>query len=188
MKEKPDANLVVVAQIAGAHGVRGDVRIRSFTEYPEDCFAYGALLSGAGNVLVTPKKVTAAKDTFIVWPEENRQREEWIEMKGTLLYVSRSDLPEPEEDEFYFNDLIGCQVQHIDGRDLGEVVHVQNYGADDLIELKWAQSGTYFLPFTKATIPRVDINSRQLIAEPEEALLPDGLRIDDDETEDDDAS
>lgn len=173
-------DLVVIAQIAGAHGVRGDVRIRSFTEFPEDCFAYGPLLDEAGNVMVTPKKVTPSKDTvFIVWPEEDKQREEWLDLKGTLLYAPREALPEPEDDEFYFEDLIGCQVIHKDGRALGRVVAVHNFGADDLLEITSQISGDYMLPFTREAFPEIDIAQKQLSAAPDESLLPDDLRLDD---------
>ena len=86
MADTPD--LVVIAQIAGAHGVRGDMKVRSYTDHVEDCFSYGPLLSEAGQVLVTPASARWQKDAlFIVEPEEDRTREEWEALKGTNLYV-----------------------------------------------------------------------------------------------------
>ncbi len=187
MSKRPssaNSDLVVVAQLGGAHGVRGHVRVRSFTEYEEDCFAYGPLLDEHGELVFTPKSVQVNKDGFVVWPHEPRQREEWMAMKGQLLYVPREELPEPEEDEFYFADLIGCNVKHEDGRELGEVTHVHNFGADDLIELKSPLGTDYMLPFTMEVVPQVDIKARILTAKPEEQYLPDALRIDDPEEQD----
>lgn len=184
-KTTANSDLIVVAQIGGAHGVRGHVRIRSYTEFPEDCFAYGPLLDADGNVVFTAKSHQENKDGFVVWPVENRQREEWMKMKGALLYVRREALPEPEEDEFYFTDLIGCDVVHEDGRQLGRVLHVHNFGADDLLELKSPLGSDYMLPFTRAIVPKVDIASRLLTATPEEQYLPDALRIDDPENDED---
>lgn len=178
---KPD--LVVVAQIGGAHGVRGHVRVRSYTEYAEDCFAYGPLLNESGEVVFTAKSFQENKDGFVVWPHENRQREEWMAMKGELLYVPREALPEPDEDEFYFEDLIGCKVVHEDGRELGKVMQVHNFGADDLLELKSPLGTDYMLPFTLEVIPEVDVKAGRLTAKPEEQYLPDAIRIDDEEDE-----
>lgn len=185
-KSKPDTSseLIVVAQIGGAHGVRGHVRVRSYTDYPEDCFAYGPFLDENGEVVFTAKSHQENKDGFVVWPHDPRQREEWMAMKGMLLYVPRDALPEPEEDEFYFEDLIGCKVAHEDGRDLGQVTHVHNFGADDIIEVRSPQGTEYMLPFSLAVIPKVDVKAKLVTATPEEQYLPDGLRND----EDDDAS
>ncbi|MFC7291816.1 ribosome maturation factor RimM [Hirschia litorea] len=180
-----ESDLIVVAQIGGAHGVRGHVRVRSYTDYPEDCFAYGPLLDANGNIVFTAKSYQENKDGFVVWPVEHRQREEWMKMKGVLLHVPRSALPEPDEDEFYFTDLIDCEVVHEDGRKLGRVLQVYNFGADDLLEIKSPLGSDYMLPFTRAIVPKVDIVGRLLTAQPEEQYLPDALRIDDPENEDD---
>ncbi|ACT58217.1 ribosome maturation factor RimM [Hirschia baltica] len=184
-QSKASLDLVVVAQIGGAHGVRGHVRVRSFTVVAEDCFAYGPLLDENGDVIFTAKSYQENKDGFVVWPVENRQREEWMAMKGVLLHVPRNALPEPEEDEFYFEDLIGSKVVHEDGRELGQVLNVHNFGADDLLELKSPHGTDYMLPFTLEIIPKVDVKAQLLTAKPEEQYLPDALRID--EPDDDEA-
>ncbi len=168
-------SLIVVAQIAGAFGVRGEVRVRSFTDDPEACFAYGPLMDEAGKVVLTPVKHRSLNDLFSVTTKESRQREEWEAMRGTLLHTTRESLPETDEDEIYVADLIGARVVHVDGRELGVIRSVQNFGAGELLEIRPPAGMTYFLPFTEENFPTIDITTKTLSASPDEALLPDGL-------------
>jgi 16S rRNA processing protein RimM len=162
--------LIVVAQIAGAFGVRGEVRVRSFTDDPEACFAYGPLMDDRGNVVLTPIRHRSLNDLFGVTTKEQRQREEWEAMRGTLLHTSREGLPAAEEGEFYVADLIGARVVHVDGRELGVVKAVQNFGAGELLEIRTPTGQAYFLPFTEENFPEVEPGL--LRAAPDEALLP----------------
>ena len=169
---------VCVGAIAGAHGVKGEVRVRSFTLVPEDCFAYGPLVDEAGQVVLEPKSARHAKNHFVVIPVEEKPREAWEDMKGTQLYVSREALPEPDEDEFYYDDLKGLSVSHVDGRALGKVKSVQNFGADDLLEIVAPDGRTaYFLPFTIEAIPGVSLKTGEITANPEDSYLPEALQI-----------
>lgn len=169
--------LIVVAQIAGAFGVRGEVRVRSFTADPEACFDYGPLLDADGRALVTPVRWRPIPEGYGVEPRERRQREEWEAMRGTLLHVPRAALPPPEEDEVYVEDLVGCEVAHADGRALGRVRSVQNFGADDLLEVEHPdRPGIWLLPFTRNCVPEIDLAKRRLIASPPEELLPEPLQ------------
>lgn len=175
---------VCVGAIAGAHGVKGEVRVRSFTLVPEDCFAYGPLLDEAGQVVLEPKSARHAKNHFVVIPVEEKSREAWEEMKGTQLFVLRDALPEPEEDEFYYDDLKGLTVTHSDGRALGRVKSVQNFGSDDLLEIVAPDGRTaYFLPFTREVIPNVSLKDAVILASPEESYLPEALQIETDQSE-----
>ncbi|MEM8617232.1 MAG: 16S rRNA processing protein RimM, partial [Pseudomonadota bacterium] len=87
--------LIVVGVITGAHGVRGDVRVKSFTAEPEALFDYAPFFDKAGEILLTPKAVRSAKDSFVVSPEIPRQKEGWDRLKGTTLHVPRHILPHP---------------------------------------------------------------------------------------------
>jgi 16S rRNA processing protein RimM len=165
-------NLIVVAQIAGAFGVKGEVRVRSFTDDPEACFAYGPLMDESGRVVLTPVRHRTLNDLFGVTTKEQRQREEWEAMRGTLLHADRASLPAAEEGEFYVSDLIGLRVVHVDGRELGAVKSVQNFGAGELIEVQPASGSAYLLPFTEEIFPEMDIAAGLLRASPDEALLP----------------
>lgn len=157
-------SLVVVAVILGAHGVRGDVRIKSFTEFPEDAFAYGDLCGESGEKLFQPVKARPTKDHFIVTPKVTRQKEEWDAMKGTLLHVARSVLPEAEDDEVYIEDLVGLVVMDTAGNEIGRLKAVQNFGAGDLLEIDPTGGGkTVLVPFTEEDVPDVDISSGKII-------------------------
>lgn len=173
---KPREDLIVVAQIAGAFGVKGEVRVRSFTEDPEACFEYGPLMDEAGKVILTPRRHRPLKDVFGVVAEEQLQREEWEALKGTDLYVPRDVLPAPDEDEFYIVDLIGCSVVHEDGRELGVVRNVPDFGAGSLLEITPSTGAGFYLPFDAESAPGVDLDARRITVAPDEALLPEALQ------------
>jgi 16S rRNA processing protein RimM len=170
------SNLIVVAQIAGAFGVKGEARVRSFTADPEACFDYGPLMDAAGAVVLTPLKHRPLNEGYGVTTKEKRQREEWEALKGTLLHASRDAMPAPEEDEVYVADLIGLRVEHVDGRALGAVADAPNFGAGDLIEVKPASGASFYLPFTHAVVPEVDLEAGVVRVSPGEELLPEALQ------------
>jgi 16S rRNA processing protein RimM len=170
------SRLVVVAQLAGAFGVKGEARVRSFTADPEACFSYGPLLDKDGAVIVTPLRHRPLNEGFGVTTKEIRQREEWEALKGTLLHAPREVMPAAEENEIYLADLIGMAVVHADGRPLGKVVAAHNFGAGDLIEITPASGASFMLPFTEENFPAFDVAARTLTAAPHEELLPEALQ------------
>ncbi len=178
------AKLIVVGQIAGAFGVRGEVRVRSFTDDPEAIFDYGPLLDAAGKVVLTPVRHRSLNDLFSVTAKEAHQREAWEAMRGTLLHAPRAALPETDEGEVYVTDLIGARVVHVDGRELGVVKTVQNFGAGELLEITPPAGATYLLPFTEENFPAIDMEAAVLTASPDDALLPEGLGLTDASSED----
>jgi 16S rRNA processing protein RimM len=168
--------LVVVGQVAGAFGVKGEARVKSFTADPEACFSYGPLLDKDGAVILTPLKHRPLNDGFGVTTREQRQREEWEALKGTLLHVPRQAMPAAKENEIYLADLIGMEVVHADGRNLGKVTDAYDFGAGDLIEIAPPSGPAFMLPFTEANFPAFDLAARTLTATPEEELLPEALQ------------
>lgn len=173
-----DERLILVGHIAGAFGVRGEVRVRAYTQDPEAIFDYGPLRDASGAVILSPKRSRPHGEEFVVTAAEYRSREDWEAMRGTALHVFRSALPPPEdEDDFYIEDLIGCRVALADGTPLGVVQHVHNFGADDLLEVRLADSAdTMHLPFTRAQVPEVRLGERTLIASPHPDYLPESIR------------
>lgn len=185
MTDKPNQNLVVVGQIAGAFGVKGEVRVRSYTADPVDCFSYGPLLDENGEVVLTPIKHRPMKDLFGVVAKEPLEREGWEALKGANLHVPRDAMPDDtDEDEYYVVDLIDCKVIHADGRELGTVRDIANFGAGDLLEITEPSVGKYFLPFDNASSVNVDIVAKKITIAPEEVFLPERLhrQSDDDGT------
>jgi 16S rRNA processing protein RimM len=171
---KPDKDrLIAVGVLRGAHGVRGEVRVKSFTADPEALFGYGPLMDETGAVLVTPKSARPGKDHFIVRPKEAKQKEEWDALRGRLLHVPRARLPAADEDEFYVEDLAGLDVYSGGDSPAGRVRSVQNFGSGDLLEVDVAGlASTVFVPFTQADVPVVDVTARRVVI-PELAVWSD---------------
>lgn len=156
--------LIAVGVLKGAHGVRGEVRVKSFTADPDAVFGYGPLLDETGAVLLTPKSARPGKDHFIVRPKEQKQKEDWDALRGRLLHVPRAALPEADEEEFYIEDLAGMEVYTAAGSPAGRVRAVQDFGAGDLLEIELAgQASTIFVPFTRADVPVVDLAARRIV-------------------------
>jgi len=154
---------ILLGQITGAHGIRGDVVIRTFTAEPDGIADYGPLIDQHGrshtikSVRVTPKAVIARLDGVT-------DRNAAEALRGTELHVDRDRLPAPEEGEFYIEDLVGLAAVSPDGARLGEVISVQNFGAGDLLELRLPNKRqTELVPFTDAFVPEVDIAGGRVV-------------------------
>jgi 16S rRNA processing protein RimM len=155
---------VCLGQIGAAHGVRGEVRLRSFTADPGAIVSYGPLETEEGRV-VEIESLRPAKDHFVARLAGIRDREAAAQLANIKLYVPRERLPAPEAaDEFYYADLVGLAVVDRAGQKLGTVVAVHNFGAGDLIEMRQAEgNATELLPFDEATVPEVDLAAGRLV-------------------------
>jgi 16S rRNA processing protein RimM len=158
-----------VGAIAGAHGVRGLVKIKSFTEDPLDLTAYGPLTDESGTRRFQVTVTGRAKGVLIARIEGVEDREAAQALRGAQLYVARAALPEPAEEEYYHADLIGLEAQDRTGASLGKVVAVQNFGAGDILEIARPEGEPLLVPFTKAVVPIVDpAGGRVVLEAPEE--------------------
>ena len=155
--------LICVAAIAGAFGVKGEVKLKSFTEVLEDCVSYGPLLSAKGIVILSPTSDRSVKGGVAVRCPEVKTREEAEALKSTKLYVPRENLPAAEEDEFYASDLVGLEVKSTEGKRIGKIIGVQDFGAGDLLEIKPKEGASFYHPFTLAATPKVDIKARRVV-------------------------
>jgi 16S rRNA processing protein RimM len=161
---------VLVAQIGAAHGLRGEVRLRSFTADPMAVKDYGALESEDGARRFEIQALRPAKDVLIARLAGIADRTAAEALCNLRLFVARDRLPPPEADEFYHADLIGLAVVARDGRELGAVVALHDFGAGDLIEVKLAHGASVMLPFTKAVVPEIDVAGKRIVVElPEDA-------------------
>ncbi|MEL7271919.1 MAG: ribosome maturation factor RimM [Pseudomonadota bacterium] len=154
-------NPVLMATIGGTHGVRGDVRVKSFTGDPEAIGDYGPLHMEDGRTL-TVLSTRPSKTVLIVRFKEVTSREQAAALNGQNLYVDRASLPaEEDEDEFYITDLMGLDVVDANANPIGTVIAVPDFGAGDLLEIQPAAGGpvkgsrSFFLEFTKANVPEV---------------------------------
>jgi 16S rRNA processing protein RimM len=163
---------ITLGLITGAHGIRGEVKLKSFTEEPQAIADYGPLDRSDGGGTLEVESLRPSKDGLIARLRGIDDRNAAEALKGVELWVSRDRLPEPEAGEFYQAELIGLAVERRDGDRLGEVVAVHNYGAGDLIEVKLTDGGrTVLLPFTEAVVPVVEPERGRLVADPPEGLI-----------------
>jgi len=151
-----DSRLILVGQVGGGFGVKGEVRVTAFTADPLALTAYGPLLRADGSVGLTLTSARPDKNGVVGRAREIATKEEADALRGLKLHVPRDRFPEPEEDEFYLADLIGLQVRDADDTVIGAVKTVQNFGADDMLEITPAAGGpTWYLPFTRDAVPEV---------------------------------
>lgn len=168
-------DMVCVGAVAGAHGVRGLVRIKSFTARPEDIVAYGPLTDERGARRLVLTLVGRSKGQLLARVEAVADRDAAEALKGFRLYVPRAALPEPEADDFYQGDLIGLAAASPDGRPLGRVRALHDFGAGPMLELTLAAGGSVMLPFTRAVVPLVDVAGGRLVVDPPAGLMPDDV-------------
>jgi len=147
--------LLLVGRVAGAFGVRGELRITTYTDEPAALLRYRDLQREDGAAGLTLTSGRAQNGALIARAKEVADRDQAEALKGLALYVPRSLLPPPDEDEFYLADLIGLRVVSTDGAELGLVKSVQNFGAGDLLEIAPPGAATWYLRFTKEAVPEV---------------------------------
>jgi 16S rRNA processing protein RimM len=151
-----DSRLILVGQVGGGFGVKGEVRVTAFTADPLALTAYGPLLRADGSVALTLTSARPDKNGVVGRAKEIATKEEADALRGLKLHVPRDRFPEPEEDEFYLADLIGLQARDEEDAVIGVVKAVQNFGADDMLEIAPAAGGpTWYLPFTRDAVPEV---------------------------------
>ena len=155
---------ILLGHIAGAHGIRGEVLIKTYTEAPENVGAYGPLSDEGGTRTFNLKSARATSKGVVARLQGVDDRNAAEALKGIALYIERERLPAAADGEFYHADLIGLAAVDGDGTPLGEIVAVQNYGAGDLLEIRLAgASKTELVPFTDAAVPEVDIAARRVV-------------------------
>jgi len=165
------SDLICVGAIAGAFGVQGEVRIKSFTADPEAIADYAPLTCEDGSRSFDLQLTRAIAQGFAARLSGVRSKEEADALKGLRLFAPRDRLPALPDDEFYHADLIGLAVFDTGGKQLGTVKAVLNHGASDLLEVQLpGASATVLVPFTLAVVPTVDLASGRIVADP-----PDGL-------------
>ena len=148
--------LILVAQAAGAFGVKGDLRITTYTEDPAAPLRYTTLLREDGAVALTLTGGRLANGDLIARAREVETREQAQALRGLRLYIARDSLPEPDDDEYYLTDLIGLSAQSPAGAPVGRVKSVHNFGAGELLEIDPGDgSPSWWAPFTLAVVPEV---------------------------------
>lgn len=182
---------ICLGAFAGAHGIRGDAKVKTFTETEEGVARYGAVESEDGKRRFTLKFIRVLKQGLaLVSAPEIKSREDAAALAGVRICVQRSKLPPAGDDEFYIEDLVGLSAEDDAGAPLGVVVAVHNFGAGDVLELTDAGGeGALMVPFTLAAVPHVDIaggrvtvaaaSLAEMPADAEPALIEEAMRQED---------
>ena len=174
MADQDKDDRICLGVIAGARGVRGELRFRSFGQNPRDFKRYEAFETQEGQAIAV-ERVSVKGERVNFWVQGVTSREAAEALKGTKLYVSRSSLPEPQGDEFYHADLVGLTVKDQDGAQIGVVVAVQNFGAGDLLEVlpsgEKGEDSSFFAPFNREVVPVIDLRGGWLTLDPPPGLI-----------------
>lgn len=152
-------NPIQLGVIGAAHGIKGEVRVKTFTEDPLALGQYGVLMTEDGASL-TVRSVRQAKTVVIVRFKEVQDRNAAELLNGKAVFVERDALPDTlDEEEFYHTDMMGLPVQDETGEAIGHVLALHNFGAGDMLEVRPRIGPSVFIPFTKLAVPTVDIKA-----------------------------
>jgi 16S rRNA processing protein RimM len=156
---------ICIARIGAAHGVRGAVKLWTFTEDPLAVQTYGPLATKDGSRQFEVATAREAKGHLVATLKGIATREDAERLNGIELYVARDKLPTTDEDEYYHADLIGLAAVTAAGEPLGRVIAIHNFGAGDIIEIAPPHGATMLLPFTNAVVPSVDLAAGRVVIE-----------------------
>lgn len=165
-------DLVLMAEVVGVHGVKGAVKLKIFSEDPEALTDYAPFCDAAQKRTFDILSVQAHGNTFLAEFDGVADRTAAEKLRGTKLYVSRDRFPDIEDDKtFYHVDLIGLAARWPDGKPMGKVMSVANFGAGDLIEIRPAKGASFYVPFTDEAVPDVKIKDGFVVVNPPPGLL-----------------
>ena len=159
------AGHICIARIGAAHGVRGAVKLWTFTEDPLAVKAYGPLVTKDGARSFEIASAREAKGHLVATLKGVGSREDAERLNGIELYVAREKLPHTDQDEYYHADLIGLAAVNAANEPLGRVIAIHNFGAGNIIEIAPPQGATLLLPFTNAVVPTVDLANGRVVIE-----------------------
>ncbi len=158
---------VCVAQIGAAHGLKGEVRLWSYTQEPSAVAQYGALETEDGSRRLEISNLRVAKDHFVARLRGVDDRNAAEALRNTKLYIARDRLPPTEDDDtFYYADLIGLAAMDPEGAKIGDVIAVHDFGAGGIIEIRRADQTTALFPFNDAVVPEIDLAAGRMTVVP----------------------
>lgn len=161
-----NSDLICLAEITSPHGIKGAVKLKTYTKSPSDILYYKNLKDQMGNLYKVRILSIPTSSSLIVNLTNITDRNQAEKLRGVKLYVSRVDLPDLTEDEFYHADLIGMAVFDLDGNKLGELLAVNNHGAGDFLDIKMINLEILSIPFRKEAVPHVDVATKSIIIDP----------------------
>ncbi|MBL4615446.1 MAG: ribosome maturation factor RimM [Magnetovibrio sp.] len=172
--QRPKDEFICVGLIGSPRGLKGDLRVKSFTANAKDIASYGKLTDQSGERSFELKVTGKHKELLVVRIKGVEDRTAAEALTGQELYAERDQLPATQEDEFYFSDLVGLDAQLPDGTPFGQVILADDFGGGPFLEVKAAGQSSVLVPFTKAAVPTVDIKAGKVVIDPPEGLLEPG--------------
>ena len=162
-RKKNSEKNVCIAKIVAPHGIRGLVKIIFYTDDPANIASYGDIFDKTESRTFQIQIKSQQKQLFLTAIAGVEDRTAAEELAGLKLYVARDSLPEPEEENFYINDLLNMDVHNTAGELIGTVENIENFGAGDIIEIKFKETNkTQCYSFTKQNFPHVDVKNRNI--------------------------
>src|SRR5215471_2801158 len=165
---------VCLGVVTGPHGVQGAVRIKSFTEEPEDIARYGLLTDETGCRRFELRLIGAAKGVVIAHLSGVEGRDQAEALRGLRLHLPRAALPQTAAEEYYHADLIGLEAVLGDGTPVGRVRAIYDFGAGDTLEVARPDASPVMVPFTRAVVPQIELAAGWLVLDPPPGLLDEG--------------
>ena len=160
------SKFIVVGEVRGVHGLKGFFKITSFTENPDNLFKFKSFNIGKNYRSINLKKIKVLPNGYIVSCKEVDSREKSELIVGSLIEIESSELPDiNDRKKYYFHELISLEVKDENEKSLGTVCSVENYGSADLIEVRNKDQKDFFIPFSKTTIKKVDLDKRLLLVQ-----------------------
>jgi 16S rRNA processing protein RimM len=156
---------ILLGVVTAAHGIKGEVKVKTFTQSPEGLGAYGPVITEEGRQFEITALRSSRRGEAIVHFSGIADRNTAESLKGQRLYVPRAALPSTEPGEFYYADLIGLRAEDRSGKFLGTVCGVHNFGAGEIVEIEFSDGTTEFLAFSDANVPSVDIAAGRIVIE-----------------------
>ena len=166
-----EGGFVCLGVISGARGMKGEVRIKSFTEQAENIAAYGPVFDEGGGRSWSIKVTGQARGQVIARLDGVEDRAAAEALKGQRLHVPRGALPAPGDDEYYHADLVGLAAELAGGGVLGTVRAVHDFGAGSILEIAAEGDDGFMVPFTRAAVPEIDMAAGKVVVDPPTGLL-----------------
>ena len=157
-------NLIEIGSFVGVHGIKGDVKLKSFTEIPENIFSFKEIFVESYKNPIKLKLIRKLKQIFVCKIENVETRTDAENFKGLKLFIYRKSLPKLADKEFYYSDLLNFEVFNLNKESFGKVISLGNFGAGLLVEVKKTNK-TFYLPMGKTFLKNIDYKKRQIILE-----------------------
>ena len=163
-------NLIEIGFIVGVHGIKGEVKLKSFTEIPENIFSFNEIFTESYENPIKLVLIRKLKQIFVCKIENVETRTDAENFKGLKLFIARKSLPKLTDKEFYHSDLLNFEVYNLNKESFGEVISLENFGAGLLVEVK-KNNKTFYLPIGKTFLKKIDYKNKQIILNLEKDLI-----------------